>query len=181
MEKKPYSPVLLFIGVMSVIGFPENLKAILEEKYGSIAIITDPFDFSFTDYYVPEMGNGIKRFFLCFENLVSPDMLSDVKTFTNNLELMFAENINGEIKRKINLDPGIISEANLILATTKNRANRIAIGDGLFAEITLIYQNHKWQSFQWTYPDYCSDVVQNEMLSFRSKYLELRRKYCKKS
>ncbi len=171
MEREPYQPVLLFMGVMSVIGLPDSLKQRLEDKYGTISLITEPFDFSFTNYYVPEMGEGIKRFFICFDTLISPDMLSSVKTFTNELELLYAEGDN----RKINLDPGLISEANLVLATTKNRSHRIAIGDGLFAEVTLIYQNHKWQGFPWTYADYRSDIVQKYMLEFRFKYLALRK------
>lgn len=169
MERKPYSPALLFMGVMSVIGFPEELKLRLEKEYGPISIITEPFDFSFTDYYTPEMGNGIKRFFICFEKLISPDSLADIKLFTNNLELEYADNGN----RRINLDPGIISEANLILATTKNRSHRIAIGKDLFAEVTLIYQSHKWQELDWTYADYRSERVQSEMLRFRKEYLRI--------
>lgn len=168
MEKRSYQPVLLFMGVMSVIGLPEKLKAKLEEEFGPIDIITEPFDFSFTDYYVPEMGEGIKRFFISFTRFVSPDELARIKTITNSLEKEYAEGEN----RKINLDPGIISEANLILATTKNRSHRIAIGMDLYAEVTLIYQNHGWQSFSWTYADYRSDMVQQTMTALRKKYLQ---------
>lgn len=168
MEKRSYQPVLLFMGVMSVIGLPEDLKAKLEEEFGPIDIITEPFDFSFTDYYVPEMGDGIKRFFISFTRFISPDELARIKTITNSLEKEYADEEN----RKINLDPGIISESNLILATTKNRSHRIAIGMDLYAEVTLIYQNHGWQSFSWTYADYRSDMVQQTMTAFRKKYLQ---------
>ncbi len=172
MKKKPYQPNMLFIGVMSTIGLPDSIKSTLESEYGPILIITKPFRFSFTDYYNSEMGENIERFFLCFSHLVYPDQLAKIKTMTNELEMVFAD----QGKRKINLDPGLISENNLVLATTKNRSHRIAIGMGLYAEVTLVYQNHKWQSFPWTYADYCSQTVQEEMLSFRSKYLEIRRK-----
>lgn len=172
MEKRAYQPVLLFIGVMSVIGLPDSIKTRLEDKFGPIATITEPFNFSFTDYYVPEMGDGIKRFFICFESLISPDSLSEIKTFTNELETEFSDHSN----RRINLDPGTISESNLILATTKNRSHRIAIGKDLFAEVTLIYQNHGWQSFPWTYADYKSDIVQKEMLAFRKFFLDKKKK-----
>lgn len=168
MEKRDYQDVLLFIGVMSVIDLPESLKEKLESNFGPISIITEPFDFTFTDYYVPEMGDGIKRFFISFDRLICPDRLASVKTITNALEEEYAQDGN----RKINLDPGIISESNLILATTKNRSHRIAIGQNLYAEVTLIYQNHGWKSFNWTYADYRSEIVQREMIEFRRFYLE---------
>ena len=127
--------------------------------------------FTFTDYYNPEMGEGIERFFISFSRLISPDALADAKTITNAIEL--DEAVDG--KRKINLDPGLISEASVILATTKNRAHRIAIGHNLYAEVTLIYQNHGFVSFPWTYADYRSDDVQTILIKMRKDYLALRR------
>ena len=55
MEYKPYDDVMLFMGVLSVKGFPQTLRASLEKNFGPIKTISDPFPFSFTDYYVPEM------------------------------------------------------------------------------------------------------------------------------
>lgn len=171
MIAKPYDRVMLFMGVLSVRGFPDSLKEKLEERYGIISMITEPFPFSFTDYYVPEMGNGIERFFLAFDRLILPDELAAIKTETDRLEEGYA--IDGN--RKINLDPGIITEGNIILATTKNRAHRIAIGQALYAEVTLMYHSHGFESFPWTYADYRSDKVQSVLLSFRKRYLSLRK------
>ncbi len=163
---RSYKPSMLFMGVLSVIGLPEALKEKLESLYGPIDIITDPFPFSFTDYYVPEMGEGIERFFIAFHNPVQPDALSSIKTETNGIEREYS--IDGQ--RKINLDPGLLSLENVILATTKNRSHRIAIGMDLYAEVTLIYQNHGWQPQPWTYADYRSERVQEILTSFREIY-----------
>ena len=149
-------------------GFPISLKEQLEKEFGPIALISEEVDFSFTDYYVPEMGEGIKRFFIAFDSLISPDRLAEVKTITNSIEMEWAD---GE-KRKINLDPGLISEANLILATTKNRSHRIPIGLSLYGEVTLIYHKKGWQSFPWSYADYKSEMVQKTLTEFRSFYLK---------
>ena len=116
---------MLFMGVLSVIGLPDDLRSRLESLFGPISVITDPFPFDFTDYYVPEMGEGIERFFISFSNLVSPDSLASIKTATNSIEEEYSDNGN----RKINLDPGLLSLENAILATTKNRSHRIAIGN----------------------------------------------------
>ena len=167
MEEKEYEKVLLFSGVLSTKGFPDELRKDLEDKFGPIDIISPSIPFSYTDYYVPEMGEGIERFFISFRNLISPDELTEAKLFTNHLEKKWEENGG----RKINLDPGTLSAANVILATTKNRSHRIAIGSRLFAEVTLIYQNKGFTSFPWTYSDYRSPEVQEILLEFRKNYL----------
>lgn len=171
MITRPYERVMLFMGVLSVREFPASLKKELEDLFGPIALQTEPFPFDFTTYYVPEMGEGIKRFFIAFENLISPDALPDVKTVTNEIEERYSEDGG----RKINLDPGLITEGNIILATTKNRSHRIAIGKSLYAEVTLIYHSHGFESFPWTYADYRSEEVQKTLLLFRKQYLSLRK------
>ncbi len=171
MEEKEYEKVLLFMGVLSTKGFPKELRSKLEEKFGPIESVSPSIPFAFTDYYNSEMGENIERFFISFKSLVSPDSLRDAKLFTNRIEKEWEE----DGKRKINLDPGTLSTANVILATTKNRSHRIAIGSRLFAEVTLIYQNHGFQSFQWTYSDYRSEEVQSVLLGFRKSLLEKRK------
>lgn len=162
---------MLFMGVLSVIGLPDDLRSRLESLFGPISVITDSFPFDFTDYYVPEMGDGIERFFISFRDLVSPDSLASIKTETNSIEEEYSDNGN----RRINLDPGLLSLENAILATTKNRSHRIAIGKNLYAEVTLIYHKHQWQALPWTYADYRSESVQTILSSFREAYKEKQR------
>lgn len=171
MKERQYQKNLLFMGILSTRGFPDSIREKLVDSFGPISYISPSMPFTFTDYYNPEMGEGIERFFISFSRLISPDALADAKTITNAIEL--DEAVDG--KRKINLDPGLISEASVILATTKNRAHRIAIGHNLYAEVTLIYQNHGVVSFPWTYADYRSDDVQTILIKMRKDYLALRR------
>ncbi len=171
MKERQYQKNLLFMGILSTRGFPDSIREKLVDSFGPISYISPSMPFTFTDYYNPEMGEGIERFFISFSRLISPDTLADAKTITNAIEL--DEAVDG--KRKINLDPGLISEASVILATTKNRAHRIAIGHNLYAEVTLIYQNHGFVSFPWTYADYRSDDVQTILIKMRKDYLALRR------
>lgn len=172
MISREYEKVLLFSGVLSSVGFPDSLKASLEKEFGPVFFQSDPIPFDFTSYYDDEMGGGIKRFFIAFSSLVPPDRLKDAKLFTNGLELAYAE----DGKRKINLDPGTLSVSNVILATTKNRAHRIAIGDNLYAEVTLIYHHKGFESFSWTYADYRSPSVQQVLGEMRKGYLDLLKK-----
>ncbi len=163
MKEKEYERVLLFSGVLSSIGFPESLKKELEEEFGKIASVSRSIPFDFTSYYDEEMGCPIERFFIAFDNLVTPDGLRDAKLFTNRLE----EKYEVDGKRKVNLDPGTMSIGNIVLATTKNRAHRIAIGHNLYAEVTLMYHHKGYESFSWTYADYKSGKVQEILLDMR--------------
>ena len=94
-----------------------------------------------------------------------------MKTETNLIEMEYAE----EGKRRINLDPGLITESSIILATTKNRAHRIAIGMSMYAEVTLIYHRSGFEAFPWTYQDYRSPEIQEVLREMRKHYLVLRK------
>ena len=54
----------------------------------------------------------------------------------------------------LNLDPGYVTLAKLVLASTKDHAHRIYLADCIYAEVTLSYRGGAWQPFEWTYPDY---------------------------
>ncbi len=168
MKEKGYEKCLLFSGVLSSTGFPEEVRADLEKRFGPVSFISPSIPFTFTDYYNEEMGECIERFFISFSRLAGPDEIREAKLFTNDLEKKYS--ISG--KRKINLDPGLISTSNVVLATTKNRAHRIAIGSNLYAEVTLIYHHKGFESFSWTYADYKSAEVQEILLKMRKQYLE---------
>ena len=149
---EPFSRSKLIMGVLSTL--PEEkeaLRRILVKEFGPIDYESQEFDFTFTDYYVPEMGSGIKRFFYSFVNLVNPDQLPDIKIRTNELEEKFA---TPDGNRKINLDPGLLSLSSLILATTKNNVHRIPLQKGIYGEVTLMYVNKEYQTLPWTYADY---------------------------
>ena len=78
-----------------------------------------------------------------------------------------------EVERPINIDPGYVTEAKLILATIKDRDHRVYLGEGIYGEVTLAYYGKKWNPSRWTYPDYVSpenlDFVENCRLRLRQK------------
>ncbi len=123
---------------------------ILSEEFGGIDYISALVPFEYTDYYAKESGHSLVRRFISFETLVSPDMLPDIKLFTNKVEEKFMRDGN----RLVNIDPGYISKAHLILATGKAYTHRPYIRDGIYADLTLIFKKHTFRSLEWTYPDY---------------------------
>ena len=138
----------------------------LKKKYGSIDYKSEKLDFKCTDYYTQEMGEGLKRHFISFERLIFQERLADIKVFTNKIE----EKFSFCNRRKINIDPGIIMLGKLILATTKDYAHRIYVGRGIFAEVTLRYQNKTFTPLDWTYPDYQSQECISIFKQIRQAY-----------
>jgi len=124
------------------------------KQFGPIAIQSQRFEFSESAYYQPTMGNGLKKQFLVLERFYDPSNLASDKLHANQLELDFAASYPTEESRPLNIDPGYFSLTKLVLASTKNREHRVYLRDGVFAEVTLAYRDQKWQTMQWTYPDY---------------------------
>ena len=171
------SPVKLFTGLILSEDIPiDDLKETLAKHFGRIDLECPVHAFEHTDYYGAEMGPGLRRAFLSFDRLVAPDQLADIKRLTNRMEIQWGRMQGGRIARRVNMDPGLLSLSNLILATTKNRAHRIYLSNGIYAEITLIYsKNQGWQTLDWTYPDYRTPVVMEFFGKMREiYYLQIR-------
>lgn len=167
-----FIPARLVMGVLSTRAERTNeLFDVLKSHFGPIKEATTPVLFSFTDYYDKEMGGRPMRFFIVFEELVDPSTLSRMKHLTNDIELQFAE----DGQRKINLDPGILSADNFILATTKDRSHRVPLCEGMYAEVTLMYASGQFNALPWTYADYRSDEFRLLFKRFRQDYLQQRR------
>lgn len=132
----------------------ESARQAITEKFNDADIVSDVWDFTQTDYYKEQTGTNILRQFVSIERTISPGRLAKMKHKTNKIEQVLAGEIKTDFPRPVNLDPGIISPANLVLATTKNFSHRIYIGKKMFAEVTLMYDNGAWRIFDYTYPDY---------------------------
>lgn len=126
----------------------------LREHWGAVAVNSPPLDFEAGGYYAPSMGQHLKKVLVGFAELADPAELADWKLFTGQLEAQYAEQGVSDVSRPLNLDPGYITEAKLVLATTKDRDHRIYLRDGIFAEVTLSYTGGRWGHHRWSYPDY---------------------------
>jgi hypothetical protein len=137
--------------------FDEAAKP-LEAAFGPVDLASDVMDFDFTHYYDQAMGSPLYRRFLGFQRLISPESLIEAKLTTNALEGDFAVRVpRGSPPRPINLDPGYLDHAKLVLASMKDFSHRIYLGRSVFAEVTLMYHKGAWQPMPWTFPDYASE------------------------
>ena len=128
----------------------------LAARFGDIDITSEVMDFDFTHYYDDQMGRPLRRRFVAFAELVSPDALTEAKLATNSLEAEFASRRPGGPARPVNLDPGYMALSKLVLASMKDFSHRVYVGRGVYAEVTLMYRKGSWRAFEWTFPDFAS-------------------------
>jgi hypothetical protein len=164
----PAEPVKLIFSIFSSTGAKiDETISLLANLYGEPDFTSAEVPFNYTNYYGAEMGENLVRRFLSMGKLINPDRLPDVKLATNVIEEKFA---SGK-KRQVNIDPGYLSKAHLILATGKGYSHRPYLRDGIYADLTLIYQNKKFCSLPWTYPDYADEKQLSMFVEIRAKYL----------
>ena len=158
-ESRSHYPVLLFLAAFS--RHEEALhwaRQQASQHWGPVALASEVFAFDQTDYYESSMGSDLKKVLLVFEELIDPPRLVEIKHQANAWEAEYRETHRWPEQRPLNLDPGYVTEAKLVLATTKDRDHRIYLDRGIFAEVTLYYQRGRgWFGREWTYPDYRSE------------------------
>jgi len=164
---KPPKPVKLVIGAFTnTKNLVCELTPYLTDEFGPIDLVSAWFPFDDTDYYENEMGADLYRRMFAFRRLIDPGRLCSIKHSTIAIENKFSESN----KRKINLDPGYLALERFVLATGKNYTHRIYIGDGVYADLTLIYQKGDFQILPWTYPDYAKENIRSFLMQVRNKY-----------
>ncbi|SFM62124.1 DUF4416 family protein [Thermodesulforhabdus norvegica] len=160
------SSAFLFLGILySDAGAYKSALVELEKVFGPLSFLTGPRVFTETGYYNAEMGTPIYRVYGVFERPVNQDKLADIKLKTNEIEAGLAQ--NG--RRRVNLDPGLLSEERLVLATGKNYTHRVYLSRGIYADLTLIFRRGQYEPLQWTYPDYRDPVLRHFLGVLRQK------------
>ena len=128
-------------------------------------IFSKPVPFDRTDYY-HDIAPNLNRTFVCFPGLVEAGGLPDWKHEAINIEAKSRQPV-----RAVNIDPGYIDGARLILASTKDHAHRIYLRDGIYGEVTMRFRFKKWQSFDYTFPDFASGVYDEFLSQVRKMWL----------
>ena len=151
-------PVKLITGIItSSQAFFNHTEKLLVKAFGRLDYKSRNIDFNCTEYYAKDMGTGLFRVFLSFDMLIDPARLAPVKLIANKIEERLARLTRDTLKRPVNIDPGYITAAKLILASTKDYSHRIYLDKGIYAETTLIYRDKRFASCDWAYSDYRTD------------------------
>ena len=139
----------------------------LEKTFGPVHDLGERLLFTHTDYYNAELGTPLYRRLLYAEKLYPQDQLAEAKLQSNAIEDSWRD---PQGRRRINLDPGLLSLERLVLATGKGFTHRIYLKDGIWADLTLIYQKGAWRSFSWTFADYADAPLQAWLTRLRKYY-----------
>jgi hypothetical protein len=141
--------------------------------WGAPDIVSDPVPFMTTDYYrdiAPRLLRRFAAFMGPADGLVPAGGLPDWKRASIGIE---AESRSPRI---VNIDPGYLDGARLVLASTKDHAHRIYLRDGIYAEVTLRFRFGKWASFDYTFPDFASGVYDDFLSEARNSWLKADRR-----
>lgn len=172
-EPREHPPVLLVTTIFSAqpIAF-DWARHKLQNRYGPILMDSVLFDFTETQYYDATMGLRLRLQLIAFADLIAPDSLADIKRTTNDLESEFAQLVEWDVARPLNIDPGYLSLAKWVLATTKDQAHRLYIGKSIFEEVTLRFLHGRWEPWDWTYPNYRREDYREFLARARIAYAE---------
>ncbi len=161
-------PAKLIVGVFT--GRRDLLESVasdLMDRFGQIDLVSRWFDFNYTTYYAAEFGSPLFRRMLSFKNLIGQEELAGIKRITNDIESKYSR----DGRRQINIDPGYMLRERFVLATGKNFAHRIYIGNGIYADLTLLYYDKAFQTLPWTYPDYADSIMKAFLSQVRMRYV----------
>ncbi len=178
-EPRSFVPVKLICGIIA--GKERILKRAIDKLnqiYGGIDLESAQFSFDFTDYYEKQMGKGLKRKFISFERLISPEELSSIKIESNRLEAEIKEEIEAK-HRIVNIDPGYLTSSALVMATAKDFAHRIPLQDGIYAHLEFLFGKDEVRILDWTYPDFRTKGYQDFFMKVRRLYLTQYKKLTK--
>ena len=146
----------------------ESAVSELEDAFGEVELRSEVFEFNFTRYYEEEFGQGLRKLFLAFKEPFKREALVEAKLRCMEVE----RRLSVQGRRKVNLDPGYVTLNSVVLSTRKDRAHRIYLGKGVFAEVTLIYVAGRFEPLPWSYADYRTEVAQRFFLRVRERLKE---------
>ncbi|MBI2502669.1 MAG: DUF4416 family protein [Candidatus Latescibacteria bacterium] len=175
IDLRPPPPTVLIAAIMApdeqVLG---QAREALAERIAPIRKVGPVYAFDYSTYYEKEMGAGLLKQLVWFEGLVDPAVLVQVKHQTMELEKELGRREGGEVRRRANLDPGLVTIESLVLASTKYSGHRACIGPGLYAEVTLLFQQGQYRPLEWTYRDFRTEQAQAFLLEVRAWLLPRR-------
>jgi hypothetical protein len=165
----PYEPVVYFCALLARSDFTlREAESALAERFGEIELRCGPWRFTDTDYYAPQIGNDLLRSFVSFDRLGSPEDLPAAKLFTNALEERLA--VASGHPRPLNIDPGYLGLAQMVLASAKPFAHRVPLSGGIHAQLEYLFRHGGASFLEWTFPEYRRAEVVDFFLRLRQHY-----------
>lgn len=166
--KQP-SKAALFAAIMySDEKIAKKAVELLVKKFSKISFESEEYEFKITDFYEEEFGKDLKKKFFLFEKNIDRESLAEIKIFSNKLE----ENLAKNSKRTVNIDPGYITQANVVLASCKEFPHRIYIGKGIHSEVEMMFKKDRIEYPQYVYKDYQTEIAKKFFMDARKELMK---------
>ena len=83
----PAERVKLFVAILHAPDFnPVMLMDRLKARFGEVEASYGPVSFSWSDYYTPEMGSRLQKFYAIFSRTIDREELPGIKLWSNDIE-----------------------------------------------------------------------------------------------
>ncbi len=138
----------------------------LEEKWGDLRHKGAWHPFDQTDYYTPEMGQGLYRSVASFHKEIDPSEIVQVKLESIALEKEFCT----EGGRHYNLDMGYMDADKVVLPSCKKGPWKLYSGNGIWLDIVLHYAKGDFTGTPWAFEDFVRNPYQHDLRLIREKY-----------
>lgn len=168
-KPEPVVPVKLLVAVLwADADVREEALRLMAEHWGEIDFQGPDRPFDASDYYEPEMGQGLSRRLVAFAPLVQPESIRPAKLRCNEIE----EQLAAESGRLVNLDIGYLDHNKIVLASLKYAGQKIHLGDGVYADLIARYSAGHYRPFEWTFPDFRDGRYHDDLFAIRRRYLQ---------
>jgi len=164
----PPGRLIVSVVYSSLDGLADALRK-MERHFGHVQCETMeiPFDGS---RFAEEMGNNLERRFYSFEKDIPRDRLPEAKALCEKIEQQLGDRVDDYTFRTVNIDPGILTPDNLIMAFRHEFNHRIYLSHGVFAELALVYAKGRFVRLPWTDDDFCEGEAIEFFLRVRESF-----------
>lgn len=173
--QKPPAGRLFIAIVHSHIDACAEALGLLERQFGKIVAETTDLPFGNEDNYAEEMGPRLLRRLFCFDRSVERDRLPEIKSTCTKLESQFGDKVGDYTFRTVNLDPGILTPDQVVIASHREYNYRIYLGEGVFAELALVWSRNGYVRLPWTSPDLYHDEAIDFFMRSRETFEQTRK------
>jgi hypothetical protein len=149
----------------------DEARQVLTTAIATVEMVSERSEWTVSRYYQREMGSSLWRQYVAMAELIRSDELVSLKLRTNEMEVRWR--VAGG--RRVNLDPGYIDLGKLVLASTKDAAQRVHLGQGIYAEATLRFVDGEFRPWPYTYADYAAPDAIRFFNQVRERYRAQRR------
>ncbi|WP_407442562.1 DUF4416 family protein [Fibrobacter sp.] len=142
---------------------------LLENTWGKLRYMGKLFAFDQTNYYTPEMGEGLYRGVVSFEKCIPPETVAVEKARSNALELTTA-NSDSPDNRHVNVDIGYMDLDKVVLPSYKRGPFKLYAGEGVWLDMLLTYSKGLFHPTAWAFEDFKRNPYQHDLQLIRERW-----------